>query len=56
MIDKEWEDGDDSELENEAYSAGFSEGYAEGYDTGYKQAIVDMQNSEKRLEAMSKDA
>jgi hypothetical protein len=23
---KEWEDGDDAELENEAYSAGFSEG------------------------------
>ena len=26
IIDKEWEDGDDAELENEAYSAGFSEG------------------------------
>jgi len=26
MIDKEWEDGDDAELENEAYSAGFTEG------------------------------
>ena len=43
-MDKEWEDGDDSAL------------YDEGYDAGYKQAIVDMQNSEKRLEAMSKDA
>ena len=26
VIDMEWEDGDDAELENEAYSAGFSEG------------------------------
>jgi len=26
VFDKEWEDGDDAELENEAYSAGFSEG------------------------------
>lgn len=25
-FDKEWEDGDDAELENESYSAGFSEG------------------------------
>jgi hypothetical protein len=25
-FDKEWQDGDDAELENEAYSAGFSEG------------------------------
>ena len=55
-MDGEREEGDDSELENEDYSAGFSEGYAEGYDTGYKQAIVDTQNSEKRLGALSKNA
>lgn len=26
MLDKEWEDGDDSALEDEAFSAGFTEG------------------------------
>lgn len=26
MIDREWVDGDDAELENEAYSSGFTEG------------------------------
>lgn len=26
IIDREWQDGDDAELENEAYSAGFTEG------------------------------
>jgi hypothetical protein len=26
MIDREWVDGDDAELENQAYSAGFTEG------------------------------
>ena len=31
VIDREWEDGDDAELENEAYSAGFSEGFDEGF-------------------------
>ena len=28
-FDREWQDGDDAELENEAYSSGFSEGYSE---------------------------
>jgi hypothetical protein len=31
VIDKEWEDGDDSALEDEAYSSGFSEGFDEGF-------------------------
>jgi len=52
-MDKEWEDGDDAELENEAYSAGFSEGHEEGYDKGYnegyRQAIMDRQASKKKL-------
>lgn len=26
VFDKEWQDGDDSELENQAYSEGFTEG------------------------------
>lgn len=26
VIDREWQDGDDAELENEAFSAGFTEG------------------------------
>jgi hypothetical protein len=28
MMDKEWEDGDDSTVEGEAYVAGFDEGFA----------------------------
>lgn len=30
-FDREWQDGDDSELENEAHSAGFTEGFDEGF-------------------------
>ena len=33
VFDKEWEDGDDSALEDAAYSAGFSEGFSEGKDS-----------------------
>ncbi len=43
-FDREWQDGDDSAL------------YDQGYDDGYKQAIVDSQNSDKRLDASSKMA
>ena len=42
-FDREWQDGDDSAL------------YDKGYDDGYKQAIVDMQNSEKQLGSLSKE-
>jgi len=31
VIDREWQDGDDSALEDEAYSSGFSEGFDEGF-------------------------
>lgn len=43
-FDREWQDGDDSAL------------YDRGYDDGYKQAIVDSQKSEKRLDASGKMA
>jgi len=42
MTDKEWEDGDDSALEDKAYSDGFSEGRIEGIRQAYDYVIDEL--------------
>ena len=42
MIDREWEDGDDSALEDKAYSDGFSEGRVEGIRQAYDYVIEEL--------------
>jgi hypothetical protein len=48
IIDKEWQDGDDAELEDKAYSAGFSEGIEYVQNrlafalTNVKEALADL--------------
>jgi len=42
MIDREWEDGDDSALEDKAYSDGFSEGRIEGIRQAYDYVVDEL--------------